>query len=95
MSIKIVRWRCHQDGCSRSAQGVGSAWALRVIGWSVEVDESQDKPVLRCPEHHPSGARFAKTDADRLRKIVTLGSVVGEINHAAREIGGLISGRNE
>ena len=93
MSVQFTRWKCQQDGCiPRTAQGMGSARALRVLGWSVECDPDSDKLVIKCPAHHPKGIRAAEEEAKRLSAVAGLAASVGDIIDGASAVAETVAG---
>jgi hypothetical protein len=92
MAIQITRWRCCHPDCDRSAQGVGTARGLRVIGWQVEAVETSDKLELRCPQHHPEGVRAAEAQAERMTAIAGVAHNLRNVVRGANEIVGYLGG---
>jgi hypothetical protein len=90
--VQIIRWRCGHPGCDRSAQGVGTARGLRVIGWQVEAVETSDKLELRCPQHHPDGIHASVAQAERMTAIAGVAHNVRNVVRGASEIVGYLGG---
>lgn len=93
MSIQITRWKCQHHACApRTAQGIGSARALRVLGWAVDRDPDSDKLIILCPEHHPLGTRAAEVEAKRLAGIAGIAASVSDIIEGAGAVSETVMG---
>jgi hypothetical protein len=77
--IQITRWKCCHPACTRAAQGLGSARALRVLGWHVATTPNSDKWTIRCPAHHPKGPRAAAEEASKLATLAGIAASIGDI----------------
>lgn len=56
------RWNCEHPGCKNECVGIGSAIALRTIGWYFKIG-----PTILCPAHHPEGFEVAEESARKIQ----------------------------